>query len=440
MTEPFNLSRRQFLTVAGLGAATVGIGAKSSGAAQPRSRAAHASPATVAFTTWAGTAEATAFKRLAAQFEALHKNIKINLEIVPYGQVLQGIDARLQAGNAPDTFRVTYTDLGIYSSKNALLDMSPYFDAAFKSQFQPAYFSAVTFKGKPFGIPHQTDTTALVYNKAVFEHAGIKSVPTSLGSAWSWEEFLAVAKEVQKVQHAGHYAFMYDWAQSGAFRWLTWLFEAGGNLLQADLKTPAINSPAGVKAVEFTQGFFTEGLVPPNTSTGNAVYPDSLFLAQTVGMAFAADFLLPGDIADAKFPWGVTFQPRDQRASSDLGGNGIVATVDAKNHEATAEWLKFMASRSAMATFCALTNELPTRRDLSSSQIKWAVEADKMPVFVETATTLTPFQVQQVTIPAFGSINTDLQNQLDAAFVQHQSASTTVANIASQVKTAIAAA
>ena len=440
MTDFSNLSRRQFLTAAGLGAATVGFGATNAGAIQPRSRSAHASPATVSFTTWAGAAEAVAFRRLVSQFEAQHKSIKINLEIVPYGQVLQGIDARLQAGNAPDTFRVTFTDLGLYSSKNALLDMSPYFDASFRNQFQPAYYAAIMFKGKPYGIPHQTDTTALVYNKAVFERAGIRSVPTSLTSAWTWDEFLSVAKKVQKVQHPGHYAFMYDWAQSGAFRWLTWLFEAGGNLLHPDLQTPAINSAAGIKAVEFTQRFFTEGLVPPNTSTGNAVYPDTLFLAQTVGMAFAADFLLPGDIAGAKFDWGVTYQPRNHQSSSELGGNGIVATVDAKNHEATSEWLKFMASRSSMATFCALTNELPTRRDLSSSQIKWAVEADKMPVFVEQATTLTPFQVRQVTIPAFGTINTDLQNQLDAAFVQHQSASTTVANIASQVKTAIASA
>ncbi|MHB1930679.1 MAG: hypothetical protein ACYCUG_14900, partial [Acidimicrobiales bacterium] len=158
---------------------------------------------------------------------------------------------------------------------------------------------------------------------------------------------------------------------------------------------------------------------------------------QTVGMAFAADYLLPGDIADAKFGWGVTYQPKDVMASSDLGGNGIVATRDAKNAEATAEWLKFLGSRDGMSTFCALTNELPTRTDLSATDIKWAVEADKMPVFVEQATTLTPYQVQQVTIPAFGTINTDLQNSLDAAFVGGKSAADTVKAIAGQVTTAI---
>lgn len=438
MDEASKVSRRHLLTTAGVGIAGLGL----AGSADARGfRAggwlASRKTTTVAFTTWAGTAEAVAFKRLKAQFEATHKTISINLNIVPYGQMLQGINARLQAGNAPDTFRVTYTDLGVYSSQQALTDMSPYFDKQFISQFQPAYFSAVQFRGKPYGIPHQTDTTALVYNKNVLARAGIKTVPDSLASAWSWDEFLAIARKVQKVQPKGKYAFMYDWAQSGSFRWLTWLFAAGGNLLKPDLKTPAIDSAAGIKAVRFTQNFFREGLVPKNTSTGNATYPDTLFLAQTVGMAFAADFLLPGDIANAKFPWGVTFQPKLVKASSDLGGNGIVASRDTKNPEATAQWLKFLGSRSAMAMFCALSNELPTRKDLAAKDIKWAVEADKMPVFVEQATTLTPFQVQQVTIPAFGKINTGLQNSLDAAFVGGKSAADTVKAIASQVSTAI---
>lgn len=441
--DEVEVSRRTFLTTtaAGIGATALGLGATATASAKTpaivRAAAKKASPTTITFTTWAGAAEEVAFKKLVSQFESLHPTIKVNLAVVPYAQFLQDLNARLTAGNPPDAFRVTYTNLGVYSSKNVLLDMSHYIESGFKNQFQPAYYAAIEFNGKPYGIPHQTDTTALVYNKSVFKAAGIKSVPTSLKSAWSWDEFIDVAKQVKKVQPTNKYAFMYDWAQTGAFRWLTWLFEAGGNLLASDLKTPAINSAAGKAAVEFTQSFFTQGLVPSNTSTGNATYPDTLFLSQTVGMAFAADFLLPADISTAKFDWGVTYQPRDKAASSDLGGNGIVAAAATKNPEETATFLQFLASKSAMATFCALTNELPTRTDLSASEIKWAVEADKMPVFVEQATTLTPFQVEQVTIPAFGKINTALQNALDAAFVQHQSASATVANIASQVSSAI---
>ena len=442
MVEGHAVSRRQFLSAAGIGAASLGLAAcggssSSSSAASSPKKTVKSGPATITFTTWASTAEATAFKKLAHQFEQKNPKIKVNLDIVPYAQDLQDINSRLQAGNPPDAFRITYTDLGVYSSKQVLLDLTPYVDSSFKSQFQPGYYAAIEFNGKPYGIPHQTDTTALVYNKALLKSAGVSSTPDSLGSAWSWDEFLAVAKKVQAKQPSGKYAFAYDWQQTGAFRWLSWLFEAGGNLLSSDLKSPAIDSAAGKKALAFTQGFFTDKLVPPNTSTGNTVYPDTIFLSQTIGMAFAADFLLPGDIVTAKFDWDVTFQPRDVTASSDLGGNGIVGAAQTKSPEAVATFLQFLASREAMSTFCALTNELPTRQDLSATDIKWAVAGDKMKTFVEQATTLSPSQVQQVTVPAFGKINTALQNSLDGCFVGHQSVDSTVSSISSAVSSAL---
>ena len=406
------LSRRQFLTVAGAGAAAVGLAAcgSSSGAKSTSTTAPTGSPgssagtaakgpakaAQITFTTWAGTAEETAFRQVIAKFEAANPKITVHLDVVPYAQILQNLNARIQAGNAPDIFRVTYTNLGLYSSKNALLDLSPYVPSDFKSQFNPAYYAAVEFNGKPYGIPHQTDTTALVYNKTVMSKAGVTSVPDTLASAWTWEEFLAVAKKVQAVQPAGKFAFAYDWQLTGAYRWLSWLFQAGGNLLQSDLKTPAIDSAAGLKAMQFTQSFFTEHLVPKNTSTGSSNYTDTVFLNQTVGMAFGADFLLPADIDTAKFPWGVTYMPRDVTTASDLGGNGVVAAQESKSPEAAATFLQFLASRESMSTFCALTNELPTRNDLAGGKLPWAVDGQYMPTFVEQATTLKPFQVQQV--------------------------------------------
>jgi multiple sugar transport system substrate-binding protein len=436
-------SRRQFLAAAGVGAAGLALAACGSsssstkpGVATPTTAKGPLKPATITFTTWAGSAEETAFKKLVAAFESANPTVKVTLDIVPYAQILQDINARLQADNPPDIFRVTYTNLGLYSSKDALLDLSPYVPSDFKSQFNPAYYAAIEFGGKPFGIPHQTDTTCIVYNKNVFTKAGITSVPDTLASAWTWEEFLATAKKVQAVQPSGKYAFAYDWQQTGAYRWLSWLFQAGGNLLEADLKTPAIDSAAGLKAMDFTQGFFEEHLVPKDTSTGSSNFTDTVFLNQTVGMAFAADFLLPQDIDTAKFPWGVTYMPQDVTTASDLGGNGIVAAAQSKQPEAAAAFLQFLATESSMSTFCALTNELPTRTDLASGHLPWAVDGSYMPTFVAQATTLKPFQVQQVTVPAFGKINTALQDQLDAAFVGGQSASATLKNIAAAVSSA----
>lgn len=437
MTAPRNMSRRQFLIASGTAAAAAGLApwGSPSGATTRYKRS---SPANLSFTLWAGAAEEVAYKHLVSEFEAQNKNIKVTLDIVPYASVLEGVDARLEAGNAPDLFRVVFGSLGLYSAKGALINLSRYFDSSFIDQVQPAMWAAVSYEGHIYGIPQETDTTLLLYNKDMLASAGITSMPDTLKSALSWDEFLTVAKKLKKVLPTGTYPFMYDWAQTGSYRWLTWLFEAGGNLLESDLKTPAIDSPAGEKALNFTKSFFSEGLVPKNTSTGNTTYPDSLFPAKTVAMAFAADFLLPGDIASAaKFPFEATFQPRDVTVSSDLGGSAVVATHQSRHPEAAAEFLQFLMTRENQAYFVATAGELPTRLDLAGVNCGWQVRPALMRLFAQEATTLTSFQVNQVTIPPFGVIETTLQNQLDAAFVGGQSTSATLANISTGIKSAI---
>ena len=43
------------------------------------------------------------------------------------------------------------------------------------------------YNGKPYGVPHQIDTTAILYRKDAFAAAGITNVPTTLDEAWTWD-------------------------------------------------------------------------------------------------------------------------------------------------------------------------------------------------------------------------------------------------------------
>ena len=55
---------------------------------------------------------------------------------------------------------------------------------------------------------------------------------------------------------------------------------------------------------------------------------------------------------------------------------------------------------------------------------------DLMPTFVEQATTMTPEDVAQVTVPFFGKVNTLLVDQLELCFISGQSVDDTLQNIA----------
>ncbi|WP_104180219.1 sugar ABC transporter substrate-binding protein [Arthrobacter sp. B0490] len=389
---------------------------------------------TLTFTTWGSAAEEEGFRKGIAAFEAANSGTKVELNLVPYEQIFTNIDAQLQAGTAPDLFRVDYGTIGAYSSQDQLLDLSGYFDTAAAEEFLPAMWQAVQFDGKPFGVPHQTDTSALVYRTDLFEQAGITSVPDTLDSAWTWDEFRQVAEQLRGSIPDDLYPFVYNWQLGGSTRWLSWLFQAGGRLFNDDLTGSAIESDAGRKALEFTQGFFTDGLVPPSSSVKSSTYADDAFSAGTTAMAFVGNFVLPGLDENIKdFEWGATYLPRDERGACDLGGNALVATKSARNPELAAEFLKFMTQPEQMSDFCARAMELPTLNSLVGTELDYQTRPDIAGIFVEQATTLEPSDVEQLTAPAMATINPKLRDQLEAAFTQGQPVEETLANIAAAV-------
>ena len=388
---------------------------------------------TLTFTTWASETEEAAFKELIKTFESEHEGTKIKLNVVPYDQMFSNIDAQLASGDAPDLFRVDYGNLGVYSSQDQLLDISNYFTQEEADAFVPALWEAVAYDGKTYGVPHQTDVSALLLNTALLEAAGVTDIPTTLEDAWTWDEFADVATKLRASLPAEQYPFVYNWQLGGTSRWLSWLFQADGALLEEDGVTPAIDSAAGAKALDFTKSFFTNNWVPPTSSVKSSGYADSVFAEQTAAMAFVGSFLVPDMEYFNEFDWTATFMPRDERGATDLGGNALVATKDTANPDLAAEFLKFMVQEDSMTTFCAQTMELPTLLSLSNADIPYTTRPDLMPIFVQQATTIEPSDVKQLTSPYMAAIATALQDQLELAFVGGQSTEDTLANLTTAI-------
>ncbi|QHC57492.1 sugar ABC transporter substrate-binding protein [Rathayibacter sp. VKM Ac-2760] len=420
--------RRRLLPLAALAASTLALTACSGFGGGGGSSADGDS---ITFTTWASESEQAAFESLISDFEAANDGVSVELNAVPYDQMFSNIDAQLSSGEAPDVFRVDYGNLGVYSSQGQLLDLTdriPEFDS-----FTPAFQEAVSFEGTPYGVPHQTDVSALLVNTELLAAAGVTDIPTTAADAWTWEEFADVSAKLRASLPAEQYPFAANWQLGGTPRWLSWLFEADGALLEEDGTTPAIDSEAGAKALDFTKSFFENGWVPPTSSVKSATYADAFFTEQSVAMSFVGSFLVPDVDNLADFEWAATPMPVDERGATDLGGNALVATADSDNPELAAEFLAFMTEADNMAAFCAATNELPTRTDIDPASIDFAVRPDVMPVFVEQAATITPRDVQQLTSPFLAQISVAMQDQLEEAFVNGRSTEETLTGLSDAI-------
>ncbi len=351
--------------------------------------------------------------------------------------MFQNIDAQLQSNTAPDVFRVDYDNLGTYAGRQQLLDLTPLIDPSAGAAFTDAMWRAVQFEDKPYGLPHHTDTSAILYNKAAFADAGITSVPSTLESAWTWEEFEEVANKLQQKLPKGRYPFAYNWQGQGVTRWLSWLFEADGRFLDEALLAPAIDSEAGRAAVDFTKRFFSNKLVPANSSVKSTTYASDLFFSETVAMTFAGAFLLPDAAKLAKFEWGATYSPRNRRGGGDLGGNALVATAKTTKGDLAAKFLTYMTQVDTMNKFCATSSLLPTRKDLVEKCVEFAARPELSKIFVAQATTVRPSDAAQVASPSMAAINTVLSEQLEQAFVGGQSTEDTIAGLTAGITKAL---
>ena len=407
------LTRRGFLAASAAGALALtgcGTGFALRGGSGSASREGRLS-----FTLWAGDAELTSFRALADEWTR-GSGVPVELNVVPFGELLTGIDANLASDRAPDLFRVTYQDIGLYASGGALLDLTDRLPAGYTDGFTDAFRRAVTHRDRVYGVPHHTDTSLVLFDVEAVEAVGV-SPPTSLDDAWTWEEFHDVARRLPVPD--GKFAFAVNWQQAGAYRWLNWVEQAGGRLLDTGLTHPAVTSRAARRALEFTQSFFTDRLVPPTTSTKGA-YADELFTSGTVAMVFAGDFLLPTldpALQEQGRRYAGTFLPRADQAGADLGGNAVVATATSANREAAADFLAFLAGEEAQARFCQDAVVLPTRTALVDRGLDYAVRPDLMELFVQQATAITPSLVEQVTVPQFNAVNTALVDRLEQAFL-----------------------
>ena len=431
-----DISRRQFVGAAGaisIPLLLAGCAGFSTAGSKPQTE-----KGTLTFTTWGTDSELAGFRTSIERFEKANAGSKVSLNAVPYEQMFTNIDAQLQAGNAPDIFRVPYYTFGSYAGRGQLLDLTPHLPAGFGDRFTPQAWRAVQNDDKPFGVPHHTDTSVILYNTALLTSAGITSIPTSLEKAWTWKEFEAVSEKLRSALPDDKFPFAYNWQGNGVTRWLSWLFQADGRFLEKDLKTPAIDSKAGRAAVDFTKSFFDKKFVPQNDSVKSTTYASDIWYSQTAAMTWGGAFLLPDAASTLDFEWGATFAPRNVRGGSDFGGNALVATSGTKQAALATAFLDFMTEEKSMRDFCETASLLPTRADLVESGVTFAQRPELSPIFLGQASTVQAADSGQVASPSMSAIITVLKDQLEEAFIGGRSTEDTLKGLSDGIAAATA--
>jgi multiple sugar transport system substrate-binding protein len=305
-------------------------------------------------------AEATAINKLTAEFNATHKNITVTPHFSGNSDfALQKVLTAIAGGKPPDLAYLYGSWAANIAKSPKTVDLSDFIQrdgSTFNwNDFWPAERAAATVNGKVVGLPALVDNLALVYNKKLFDQAGL-SYPTA---NWTWTDFQnAALRLTNPAKKQFGWSFVADGSEDTVWRYWAMLWQAGGSILNPEGKQASFDSPAGVKALSLIQSLAQKKAI--YNDNGNQNYL-GLFNSNHIGMLWTGPWDLT-QISTGHESFGVQILPADQNHQTISGPDNWVM-FDNGNARKEAAWtfLKWLSSPQVDLQWGLATGDLPIR-------------------------------------------------------------------------------
>ena len=206
------------------------------------------------------------------------------------------------------------------------------------------------------GVPALVDNLALVYNKALFDQAGV-AYPTA---DWTWTDFRDAAKQLTDpgAKQFG-WAYVNDGSEDTVWRFLAVLWQADGDLLNADNTASALDSDAGRKAMQLLKDMaVTDESVYLDKGDGNYL---NLFNSGKIAMLWTG----PWDISSINkdVDYGVEILPADVSHATIAGPDNYVVLDNGEQQVANAwAFIQWFTSPEVHLDYAIATGHLPIRK------------------------------------------------------------------------------
>lgn len=387
-------------------------------------------PVTLTYWYTEGTAETPVILSLINQFEQQNPNIKINAQLVPFGDAQTKFATEAQAGRAPDVLRADVGWTTQFASLRYLKAIDSYVSQSDLADYLPSALNYDKYNGHLYGLPQVTDFLALMYNKAILKKAGIDTPPATMA------DFEA---DAIKIVHSK--AAKYGFETSGASYFaLPFLWSFGGGMVDSDGKTILVNNSGSVAGLSFLLKLQNQDKVMPAKVDFNNGYNNMTtdFKTGTTGMIFQgpwqASDILTGSAFSDKTNLGIAGIPTGPNGDtgSPTGGQTYVIYAGSAHPDEAYKFISFMSSTASQITIAKANHTLPTR---SSAYQDATVSQD--PVISGY------YQIRNVAknrpiIPQGGQLFTDFDPNVQAALAGAKTPADALNAVADKWKTLLA--
>lgn len=424
MNRPFK-SKKRWYTFGALASVSLLLASCGSGSTSGTDSGGNDSDGKVALEFWSFWGEGArrdVIEDIIKDFNSSQDNIEVEYVYQPWGDIWTKSLASVAAGNPPDVIVQDINSVQQRADAKQNTNLSEYMKDDLSGDFYPQLWETVVYEDNPYGLPFNTDTQVLFYNKTILEEAGFDGPPETWDDLEEYARKLDV-KNGDKFERIGFYPL---W-NIGSDVWM--LNADDGVSWFDDEENVTINTPEKVEALNWLldwQEYYGRNTIQSHEAEFGSGVADP-FISGLVAMRgqninYYANLV---ENAPEDFDFAVAQLPEKEKGSGHYSwGGGFVLEIPhgAAHPEESFEFMSYLASAEVQEKFGLNSFDIMANMEANENLIDHPDLDEKGHMIYEMAhknlevTTLTPVPLSA---PDFHSL---VNSPIDEALLGKKSA------------------
>lgn len=311
-------------------------------------------------------------------------NCEVELEIIPWDNYAEKYATAIAANEGPDVGYMYAEMFPQFIEMKTVEDLKSYLKPEDYENY--LYINDGKMMGGLYGLPIEAANPAvLYYNKDILKNLGEEAPAT-------WEDFRRIAKKATKDTTGDGKIDQWGFAQGWGgkvfgdlnWNWYGFLWQAGGELFNEDLKSVKFNDENGQKAAQFLYDLnLLDKVVPEDSlSKKNIEMIESTFAkgkaAFAIHLASTAANMFDKSYPDLNYGFVTALKDKEQKTFASVDQLTLMSA--AKNKDLAFKLMKQMLNVESMTAFHKINPRAPITKDepyQGDPQFKEMVDKDK---------------------------------------------------------------
>ncbi len=301
---------------------------------------------TLHFTQWipADSPRGERFVEIAEEYTELNPNVTVQFDFIPFADYVTTLPLRLSGSNPPDAgwllenVAPTWLESGILADMGEALRSDPDYDF---DDLSESGMELWVDGEAVYGVPFSTSPFIMIYNRDIFEAAGVDTPDVMLENGeYTWENLAAALRTIREETDTVGLESVNNALYSGERVWHTLIpiiRAFGGDAWDEDY-TCQMNSPETIAALElFHSMIFEDRSVEQPGQVVNFYGGDvAVLMGQLSRVA---------PLADADFEWDIAPMPAGPAGQADvIGQAAFVVFNNSPNRDVAIDFVKFLTT------------------------------------------------------------------------------------------------